>query len=55
MAAVLILSLLFSTVSTFAVPDQQQVPLEPFDHSQGYQFDPLLHLPGMYGCSLSRL
>jgi broad specificity phosphatase PhoE len=24
----------------------QQNPLQPKDHSQGYQFDPLLHLPG---------
>jgi hypothetical protein len=25
----------------------QQKPLTPKDHSQGYQFDPLLHLPGI--------
>ncbi|KAJ4364404.1 hypothetical protein N0V83_008998 [Neocucurbitaria cava] len=24
-----------------------QIPLQPLDHSQGYQFDPLLHLPGI--------
>lgn len=24
-----------------------QVPLQPLDHSQGYKFDPLLHLPGI--------
>ncbi|KAF2797802.1 histidine acid phosphatase-like protein [Melanomma pulvis-pyrius CBS 109.77] len=24
-----------------------QQPLNPYDHSQGYQFDPLLHLPGI--------
>ena len=24
-----------------------QKPLQPLDHSQGYQFDPLLHLPGI--------
>lgn len=26
--------------------NQQQTPLRPQDHSQGYEFDPLLHLPG---------
>lgn len=26
---------------------QPQEPLQPQDHSQGYQFDPLLHLPGI--------
>jgi broad specificity phosphatase PhoE len=26
---------------------QQQQPIQPLDHSQGYQFDPLLHLPGI--------
>jgi broad specificity phosphatase PhoE len=25
---------------------QQQTPIQPQDHSQGYKFDPLLHLPG---------
>lgn len=24
-----------------------QTPIQPLDHSQGYQFDPLLHLPGI--------
>jgi hypothetical protein len=27
-------------------PSNGQQPLQPLDHSQGYQFDPLLHLPG---------
>jgi hypothetical protein len=26
---------------------QAQSPLQPLDHSQKYQFDPLLHLPGI--------
>ncbi|KAF2452136.1 histidine acid phosphatase-like protein [Karstenula rhodostoma CBS 690.94] len=43
--------LLASTVSAVAVPDfsgqQAQIPIQPQDHSQGYQFDPLLHLPGI--------
>jgi hypothetical protein len=26
---------------------QAQSPLRPLDHSQNYQFDPLLHLPGI--------
>lgn len=26
---------------------QAQSPLQPLDHSQNYQFDPLLHLPGI--------
>lgn len=26
---------------------KQQQPIQPLDHSQGYQFDPLLHLPGI--------
>lgn len=26
---------------------QQQQPLRPLDHSQGYSFDPLMHLPGI--------
>lgn len=25
---------------------QAQIPIQPLDHSQGYQFNPLLHLPG---------
>ena len=37
------LTVLLATL-TFAL--DPQVPLQPFDHSQGYQFDPLLHLPG---------
>jgi len=32
--------------SLFKSHAQQQTPLKPQDHSQGYQFDPLLHLPG---------
>ncbi|KAJ4363861.1 hypothetical protein N0V95_000930 [Ascochyta clinopodiicola] len=27
--------------------DQAQAPIQPLDHSQGYTFDPLLHLPGI--------
>ena len=41
------LSLLIASVVASALPGQQQVPLQPFDHSQGYRFDPLLHLPGI--------
>jgi hypothetical protein len=26
---------------------QAQTPLQPLDHSQGYTFDPLLHMPGI--------
>lgn len=26
---------------------QQQIPIQPLQHSQGYKFDPLLHLPGI--------
>lgn len=37
-----VLTLLINTV--FAL--NSQVPLQPFDHTQGYQFNPLLHLPG---------
>jgi hypothetical protein len=32
--------------SFFSPHTQQQQLLQPLDHSQGYQFDPLLHLPG---------
>jgi hypothetical protein len=44
--------LLASPASALAVPaflggQQHQTPLQPLDHSQGYQFDPLLHLPGI--------
>ncbi|KAH6874411.1 histidine phosphatase superfamily [Thelonectria olida] len=35
------LSLAFTT---WAYPNQQ--PIQPLDHSQGYHFDPLFHLPG---------
>jgi hypothetical protein len=37
--------LLASTASALVVP--AQIPLQPLDHSQGYKFDPLLHLPGI--------
>ncbi|KAI9172779.1 Acid phosphatase PHO1 [Paramyrothecium foliicola] len=37
-----VLSQIFGTVAS---PLQQ--PIQRFDHSQGYQFDPLLHLPGI--------
>lgn len=36
----------FSFGLSFANPSFHQVPLQPFDHSQNYRFDPLLHLPG---------
>lgn len=34
--------------------DAQQTPISAQDHTQGYQFDPLLHLPGIspYGLSI---
>jgi broad specificity phosphatase PhoE len=32
--------------SIFSSQSQQQAPFQPQDHSQGYKFDPLLHLPG---------
>ncbi|KAF1361465.1 histidine acid phosphatase-like protein [Lizonia empirigonia] len=39
------------TTPALAVPffsnDQAQLPIQPLDHSQGYTFDPLLHLPGI--------
>lgn len=31
--------------ATLAYPNQ--LPIQPLDHSQGYQFDPLIHLPGI--------
>ena len=44
-------SLLLIAVTGWAVchAEQQpiQTPIEPLDHSQGYKFDPLLHLPGV--------
>jgi hypothetical protein len=43
------LSLLLLVTPALALPSffaQQQTPLKPLDHSQGYEFDPLLHLPG---------
>lgn len=30
----------------FSSPLEQQTPIGMQDHSQGYKFDPLLHLPG---------
>lgn len=27
--------------------DNAQIPISAQDHSQGYRFDPLLHLPGI--------
>jgi hypothetical protein len=42
-------NILFSL--TAALPathrSEQQIPLFPTDHTQGYKFDPLLHLPGI--------
>lgn len=40
-----IICLTFSTLA-IAFPPPSQQPIQPYDHSQGYQFDPLLHLPG---------
>jgi hypothetical protein len=43
------LSLLLLVTPALALPSifaQQQTPLKTQDHSQGYEFDPLLHLPG---------
>ncbi|KAK5094525.1 hypothetical protein LTS08_008577 [Lithohypha guttulata] len=37
-------ALLALTATTLAYQDQ--IPIRPLDHSQGYQFNPLLHLPG---------
>ena len=38
---------LTATLTTItALAFQGQIPIQPLDHSQGYQFDPLLHLPG---------
>lgn len=39
---ILLLVAFFDTASTVAF----QQPLGPYDHSQGYEFDPLIHLPG---------
>lgn len=41
-SAILSLLAVAGTASAFGA----QQPLQPLDHSQGYQFDPLLHLPG---------
>lgn len=44
---------LFLATPALALPkfldftSQQQIPIQPQGHSQGYQFDPLLHLPGI--------
>lgn len=38
--------LTFATTATTALQLQSQIPIRAQDHSQGYQFDPLLHLPG---------
>lgn len=40
---------LVSSASALTLPrsQQAQIPLQPLDHSQGYKFDPLLHLPGI--------
>jgi hypothetical protein len=45
LASSIIFGLLSHAVPTISASDSQQ-PLVPFDHSQGYEFDPLLHLPG---------
>ena len=40
---------LAASAAALALPAGQpaQIPLQPLDHSQGYKFDPLLHLPGI--------
>lgn len=37
---------LLGPLTVFSLP-HIQIPLTPQDHSQGYEFDPLLHLPGI--------
>ncbi|CAI6341311.1 unnamed protein product [Periconia digitata] len=39
--------LLASSAHAVPVTHDSQVPIIPQDHSQGYKFDPLLHLPGI--------
>lgn len=48
MLPILVLLVAPSSFLVLAYPASQfQVPLQPQDHSQGYEFDPLLHLPGI--------
>lgn len=37
----------WASASVLPVAQSVQIPLRPLDHSQGYKFDPLLHLPGI--------
>lgn len=48
MLIITLLLLAAYNLSVAAYPASQfQVPLKPQEHSQGYEFDPLLHLPGI--------
>lgn len=40
-------ALLLATPALAYLDSQQQIPIQPLQHSQGYRFDPLLHLPGI--------
>lgn len=45
---VMMLAILLLAVPAFALPSfsGQQTPIQVEGHSQGYKFDPLMHLPG---------
>jgi hypothetical protein len=46
LATFLLVSPALALPSLLSSHTQQQTPIQPQDHSQGYKFDPLLHLPG---------